>query len=99
MKEILNYFTKLQKNMYFLIFVFLILKNDSIDCNEEILNSNCNYSIDYTISNLLITCSDFSSNDEIKLPNISAKIVKVVSGLKKWPNLPKNFSNTLVFIY
>ena len=87
--------------MYFLIFVFLIFKNQadqknvsSTDCNEEIYNSNCNCSFDYTSTKLVITCSDFSSNDEIKLPNISAKNVKVVSGLKKWPNLPKNFFYT-----
>ena len=87
--------------MYFLFFVFLILNNEVftknfslIDCNEEISNSNCNCSFDDTSNQLVITCSDFSSNDEIKLPNISAQNVKVVSGLKKWPNLPKNFINT-----
>ena len=87
--------------MYFSIFVFLIFKNEadqknvsSINCNEEIYNSNCNCSFDDTSNQLVITCSDFSSNDEIKLPNISAQNVKVVSGLKKWPNLPKIFFYT-----
>ena len=90
--------------MFNLIFLFLIFINQfyeknftSIDCNEEIYNSNCNCSVDYTISNLLITCSEFLSNDEIILPNNLAKKVKIVSGLNKWPNLPKNFFNRTKF--
>ena len=87
--------------MFILIFVFLIFKNEAdqknfslIDCNEKIYNSNCSCNVNYTITDLVITCSDFLYNDEIKLPNISAKNVKVISGLKKWPNLQNNFINT-----
>jgi Leucine-rich repeat (LRR) protein len=56
--------------------------------------SNCNCSIDNTSTNLVITCTDFSSDHENILPNVSAKNVKVVSGLTKWPRIPDNFINT-----
>ena len=65
------------------------------DCEYLQMNdSNNNCSIEYNKSYLFFTCSDFWSNYDNKLPNISAKKVKVVSALTKWPCIPRNFINT-----
>lgn len=81
------------KNFLLILLIFKY-RDCQNNCYQLINNSKCNCSIDYTNTNLIITCSDFISNDEIKLPNITANKVKVVSGLTKWPHIPENFINT-----
>ena len=79
--------------MTFLLLLVLIFKCGACqnNCYQLINNSNCSCSIDSTSNNLVITCSDFLSNQENMLPNLSAKNVKVVSDLTEWPHIPDNF--------
>ena len=87
-----------------IILVALFLKygacqnnSSSLDCEyQKMNNSNRNCSMIYKNSYFVFTCSEFLSNDENKLPNISVKKFKVVSALTKWPCIPRNFINTTV---
>ena len=74
----------------------------SIDCQDEILNKSsctCNM-LEYDYYNeviLIIECNDFLHSASIKLPNISAYGVKVISTFTQWPYIPRNYMDYTVY--
>ena len=65
-----------------------------IDCQYEAFNkSNCKCSMENNF--LLISCNDHLDDDDNKLPNITAKYVKMYFGLTEWPYIPSYFNDTI----